>query len=55
MTRNSDLDFDNEQCKHKPVTPVCDDWGIEILYWLCACGRIVKSSQSGLKKQDKSG
>ena len=40
MTRRSDLILEDlTGCTHEPETPVCDDAGTEILYWLCRCGR----------------
>ncbi len=40
MTRNSDLRLEDIfGCKHTPETPIVDDDGSQILYWVCRCGR----------------
>jgi len=40
MTHNFDLRLEDIfECQHKPETPIVDDAGGEILYWVCRCGR----------------
>lgn len=40
MTRRSDLMCEDIfGCTHEPETPVIEDDGNEILYWVCRCGR----------------
>jgi hypothetical protein len=33
-------------CTHAPETPVCDDYGTEILYWLCRCGQRIEPKRA---------
>lgn len=40
MTRRSDMMLEDlAGCTHEPETPVVEEDGQEILYWLCRCGR----------------
>jgi hypothetical protein len=40
MTRNSDLYCrDIFECTHQPETPIIDEVTLEILYWVCRCGK----------------
>lgn len=47
MTRRRDLMLEDlTGCTHQPETPVCDDAGTEILYWLCRCGKRHESGKT---------
>lgn len=49
MTKRSDMMLENIfGCKHEPETPI-SQYG-EIIYWLCRCGRKVKTDS---KEKDK--
>jgi hypothetical protein len=40
MTRRSDLMLEDlTGCTHESETPICDEDGSEILYWVCRCGQ----------------
>lgn len=40
MTRRSDMMLEDiTGCDHEPETPVIEEDGTEIIYWLCRCGR----------------
>lgn len=48
MTKNRELDLqDLTECDHKPEIPICDEDGMEILYWVCRCGKEKHYPQEG--------
>jgi len=53
MTRNCDV-WDLEDlmgCQHEPETPIVEEDGTEILYWLCRCGRRVKPREKAQEQK----
>ena len=46
MRRSEMMLEDLVGCMHEPETPVCDDDGTEILYWICRCGQRCPETKS---------
>jgi len=52
VTRRSDLMLEDLiGCTHEPETPVVEDDGSEILYWICRCGRRCPDPKKTDKKE----
>lgn len=51
MTRNSEIDCEDLfGCTHEPETPICDEDGTAILYWICRCGQRCPETKTSEEK-----